>query len=59
MGQITSSLSQFPHPLNESDDISITQQIFEDILSSARYWEYRDKQLEDGGQHGVLGEGDL
>lgn len=59
MGQITSSLKQFPHPLNEGDDISVTQQIFEDIPNNARYWGYRGKQLEEGGQHGIPGERDL
>lgn len=60
MGQITSSLNQFPHPLNGGGNISFTQQIFEDILNTARYHEYKDdNHLENGGQHGLLGEGDL
>lgn len=53
--QITSSLNQFPHSLNEGDAISLIQQIFiENILIAATYWEYKDKQLGSGGHHGLL-----
>lgn len=44
---MTSSLNPFPHPLN-GGDISFTQQVFEYILSTARGWEYKDKQVENG-----------
>lgn len=52
---MTSSLNPFPHPLN--GDISFTQKVFEYILNTARGWEYKDKQLENGGQLGLLGGG--
>lgn len=42
---MTSSLNPFPHPLN-GGDIAFIQPVFEYILSTARGWEYKDKQVE-------------
>lgn len=53
------SLSQFPHPLNGDGVILITQQIYGGILSTAQYWEYKDKQLENKGAAWYTREGDL
>lgn len=58
MGHITLLLSPFPCPLSGADDKSFIQQVFEGrVLSDTGNAE--DKQLENGGQHVLLWEGDL